>query len=66
MTTAVRPASSAVERVLDQRLGDRVDVGGGLVQDQDARVGQHGAGDADQLALAHRQVDPAFQDRGAA
>ncbi len=50
-----------VERILDERLGDGVHVGGGLVQDQKARVGQRGAGDAHQLPLPERDVGAAFQ-----
>ena len=37
---------------LDLALGAGVHAGGGLVQDQDARIGQGGAGDGQELALA--------------
>ena len=37
------PGQQRLQRPLDGRLGARVDVAGGLVQDQDARVSQHGA-----------------------
>ena len=56
--------SSRSQALLDQGFGDGVDIGGGLVQDEDARVGQDGAGDADELALADGEVDAAFQDPG--
>ena len=42
----------AGDRVLDLLLGLGVDRGGRLVEDQDARVVQDRAGDADALALA--------------
>ena len=64
MTMAVRPCKQAFQGLLDQGFGDGVDVGGGFIQDQDARVGQDGAGDADELALPDREVDAAFQDAG--
>ena len=38
--------------VLDGLLGFRVDGGGGLVQHEDGRVGQDGAGEGDQLLFA--------------
>ncbi len=41
---------------LDQRLGHGIYTGGGLVQNQQARVGQESAGDADQPALADGQI----------
>src|SRR5205814_808324 len=50
------PASQLRHRLLDQDLGARVDVAGCLVEDQDARVGQKGAGDREQLALAGREL----------
>ena len=40
-----------VERLLDQLLGLGVHAGGGVVEDQDARVDQQGAGDGDALLL---------------
>ena len=44
------------QRVLDDDLGLRVDVGRRLVQDEDARLGDDGAGEADELSLAQREV----------
>ena len=40
---------------LDDRLGARVYVARRLVQDEDARVGQHRPGEGEQLALALAQ-----------
>jgi hypothetical protein len=51
----------AQQRLLDARLGARVDAAGGLVQDQDGRVGQDGARDRQQLALALAQVAGALE-----
>ena len=39
-------------RLLDEHLGAGVDRAGGLVEDQDRRVGEEGAGDGEQLLLA--------------
>ena len=36
---------------LDANLGHRIDAAGGFVQDQDTGIGEHGAGEADQLSL---------------
>ena len=49
------PVEEAVERALDQDLRRPVDVRGRLVEDQDARVGEQGARDRDQLALPGRE-----------
>ena len=46
------PAHRPVERLLDQRFGLRVQVGGRLVQDQDARVFQQHPRDGEPLLLA--------------
>jgi hypothetical protein len=51
-----------VERLLDLLLGLGVDRRGGLVEDQDARVDEQRAGDADALALAARQALAALAD----
>ena len=45
---------------VDLRLGGQVQSRGGLVQQQDRRVHQVGAGQRDQLALAGRQVAAAL------
>ena len=50
--------------LLDQHLGAGVDRGGRLVQDQQGRVGEEGAGDGDQLPLPRRDVGPLLLDRG--
>ena len=56
-----------VERRLDDRLVLRVHCGQRLVQDQDRRVSQQGAGDRDPLALPARELDAALaDDRGVA
>ena len=46
------PLHEHVQGPLDQLLGRGVHAGGGLVQDQDARVGDEGPGEGEQLALA--------------
>ena len=64
MTKVVRPSEQCVERFLDQALGARVHAGGCFVQNQDARVGQRGAGDREQLALSLAQTGAAFAQHG--
>ena len=60
-----RPAPSQPgHRFLDQDLGPRIDVARGLVQDQDAGVGQEGPGDGDQLLLAGRDVGGVLVEHG--
>ena len=54
----------AQQRLLDARLGAGVDAAGGLVQDQDGRVGQDGAGDGKQLALALAEVAGPLRELG--
>jgi hypothetical protein len=53
-----------VEAALDQGFGLGVERTGGLVQDQDARVGEDGAGDGEPLTLAAGELDAAFADDG--
>ncbi len=53
-----------VEGFLDQALGASVHAGGGFVQDQDARIGQRGAGDGQQLPLSLRKTGAAFAQDG--
>ena len=60
----VRPASSAVEGVLDELLGLGVHRGGRLVEDQDARVEGEGAGEGEELLLAHGERRAALLHRG--
>ena len=64
MTIAVRPGEQAAQALLDARLGVQVDVGGRLVEHEDARVGDQRAGEGDQLALAGRQLRAALADLG--
>ena len=61
MTNVVRPRRSA-QAVLDQRLALAVEARRGLVEDQDARVGENRARDRDALALPARQLDAALAD----
>ena len=56
MAKVVRPLTRRPERLLDRLLRLRVHGGGRLVQDQDARVVQDGAGDGDALLLAPREA----------
>ena len=51
-----------VERLLDHRLVFGVDRGQRLVEHQDRRVAQQGAGDGDALALAAGEADAALAD----
>ena len=51
-----------LERAPDARLGGRVDRGGGVVEDQDARVGEQRARDREPLPLAARERQPALAD----
>ena len=50
-TRMVRRALSARQQIEDVALHPLVDVGGGLVQDQDARLADQGAGEQDPLQL---------------
>ncbi len=52
------------EGLLDLGFGDGIDIGGGFIQDEDAGGGEHGAGDADELALAEGEIDAAFLNAG--
>ena len=49
------PAGDRAHRRGDPRLGAEVEVGGGLVQQQDRRVDEFGAGEREQLPLSGRQ-----------
>ena len=53
-----------VEAVLDHGLGLGVEGAGGLVEDEDAGVGQDGAGDGKALALAAGELDAALANDG--
>ena len=54
----------AFEGLLDLGFGDGIDIGGGFIQDEDAGGGEHGAGYADELALAEGEIDTAFLNAG--
>ncbi len=58
------PGHHYVEAGLDLLLGEGINAGGGLVEDEDRRVLQQHARQRDQLALAHRQTRAALADRG--
>ena len=60
MMKAVRSASSGSSAALDPPLGADVDRGSGLVEDQDARVGEQRARERDELALAEREARAAL------
>ena len=64
MTKTVRPSHDRLEGLLDQQLRLGVDVRGGLVEDQDARVAQDGAGERDALPLAAARARAALADLG--
>ena len=64
ITNEVRPLQQGGEALLDQPLALGVEVAGGLVEDEDPRVGQHGAGDGQPLALAAAQAHAALADQG--
>src|SRR6185503_16910269 len=51
-----------LEAVLDHRFALAVEARGRLVEDQDPRIGEDGAGDRHALALAARQLDAALAD----
>jgi hypothetical protein len=50
------PGRQGLEAALDQALALGVDVGGGLVEDEDLGVADEGAGKGDELALAGGEV----------
>jgi hypothetical protein len=54
----------AAKGLLDSCLGDHVEVGGGLVEHQQGGVGDPGARERDQLALAGGDQDAALADLG--
>ena len=57
-------ACQARDGLLDLALGVGVDRGGGLVQDQDARVRKRSARDREQLALSLGETRAAFAEHG--
>ncbi len=56
--------AQAAQGLLQAGLGDHVQVRGGLVEDEQGGVGDPGAGERDELALAGGQLDAAFADLG--
>ena len=56
------PAHDLGQRALDLLLGGRVHRRGGVVEDEDARVGQDRPRDGEALALAARDREPALAD----
>ena len=63
-TTTVRPSVSALERPLDRALGAGVEVRRRLVEHEHRRVGERGAGERHELALARRQPRAALAHLG--
>ena len=53
-----------VEAVLDEGFGFGVEGAGGFVENEDAGVGEYGAGDGEALALAAGELDAALADDG--
>ena len=64
MTIVVRPLISRSKADLDLMLGLRVERRGGLVEKDDRRLAEHGAGDRETLALAARERDAAVVELG--
>ena len=62
MMSVVRPRISSSIVCHDRGFGGRIERAGRLVEDEDGRVLQKGAGDADALALADAEVAAAFAD----
>ena len=56
------PFHQPVQRLLDLLLGFGIHRAGRLIEDQDLRVVQDGAGDADALAFAAGEALPALAD----
>ncbi len=64
MMMTVRPLRDPLHVLLDDALALVVERARRLVEDQDARIGDEGAGDGDALALAARQRAAALADDG--
>jgi len=58
------PCEEAAQTFLDASLCVEVDVGSGLVENQHTRVGDQGAREGDQLALAGLELRAALADLG--
>ena len=57
-------AHQVAQTFLNERFGFGVEAGSGFVENQDARIGEDGAGDGDALALAAGKFYAAFADDG--
>ena len=64
MRMVVRPLAALRDGALDPVLGGRIDGGGRIVQDQDARIGEEGARQGQPLALSAGERDAALADDG--
>ncbi len=56
MIKLVRSVHQGIHGFLDQHLGTGIDRAGGLIQDEDLRVGEDGAGNGQQLLLPLRDI----------
>ena len=63
-TMPVVSAQHPAQRLLDELLGVHVERGEGVVEDQDARLGEHGAGQREPLPLAAGQRHALLADPG--
>jgi hypothetical protein len=64
MTSVVRFCEMRRQFILDRLFGVAVERGGRLVEHQDARIFQDGAGDGDALLLAAGELQAALADLG--
>ena len=62
MTKVVRSLQQVGQRRLDELLALGVEVAGGLVEDEDLRVGEDRAGDAEALPLPAGELEAALAD----
>jgi len=62
ITKVVRPASRAAHRGLDELLAFRVEITGGLVEDENLGPRQDRPGNGQPLLLAARKLDSPFAD----
>ena len=58
------PGQQSAQALLNPALGAQVDVGGRLVEDEDARVGDQRARERDELSLARGELHSALADLG--
>ena len=64
MTSVVRPATNGRQRCHEALLGDRVEIGGRLVEDEDRRVLDDRPGDREPASLAAAQPVAVGADSG--